>query len=115
MNNTLTLFQAYVWFLLTPIAISTTIWGCLMLKKVLMVTKELLETQQEHEEKDRVLNYVLRTFNLHVQDPYVQRPVYDEKRCYHCHIPEGFKHADDCSWFLCQPLVTKLYFTPTQK
>lgn len=71
--------------------------------------RKLFRLQQDSAERDQTLNYVLKTFNLTVSDPYILRPGYDEKRCYHCHIPEGFRHADDCPCNLVHPVVTKLY------
>ena len=31
-----------------------------------------------------ILDYVLRHFSLNVTDPYIIRPGFEEKRCYHC-------------------------------
>lgn len=59
--------------------------------------------------RDQILDCVLRTFNLHVSDPYTVRPGFEEKRCLHCNYPVGYNHAPDCIWMKLQPYVQKLY------
>lgn len=59
--------------------------------------------------KDKCLDYLLRFYSLNLSDPYVTKPGYDDKRCYHCHYATGFGHDALCPWLACQPLVQKLY------
>jgi hypothetical protein len=58
--------------------------------------------------RDGWLDYVLRRYALHTSDPYVVRPHYEEKRCFHCNYPLG-EHDADCAWALLRPLTRQLY------
>lgn len=55
------------------------------------------------------LDFVLQYFSLNLKNPYILRPGYDEKRCMHCHIPEGFQHDSTCIWQKLYPTTSKLY------
>jgi len=69
-----------------------------------------LHAHPSQQDKDKTLNYLLHFYQLTLPDPYVTKPGYDEKRCYHCHHETG--HAHLCPWATVRPLVAKLYPTP---
>jgi hypothetical protein len=60
-------------------------------------------------DKDSLLDYLLRFYQLNLHDPYVAKPGYDEKRCYHCHYVIGKGHDVLCPWVQCAPLVRRLF------
>lgn len=68
---------------------------------------ELLNAEAEL--RNEYLDYLFQTFYLHLADPFVTRPTFEEKRCYHCHYPDYAGHAPDCAWLHCRPLTEVLY------
>lgn len=69
----------------------------------------LLAHQQHTEQKDALLDYVLRYYSLHARDPFVALPGFDEKRCHHCHYPISEGHAPSCIWQIVRPVSLTLY------
>lgn len=67
------------------------------------------EARANHEAADKCLDFVLRTFSLNVQDPYIVRPGFAEKRCYHCFYPVEEGHDRVCPWSIVRPFVERLY------
>ncbi len=64
--------------------------------------------------RNEYLDYLFRTFNLNLHNPYVIRPSFEEKRCYHCHYPEYAGHDKDCAWLHCYPITSVLYPAPVK-
>lgn len=77
--------------------------------------RELRHLRTLREEEVLFLDHLIRHFNLHVSDPYISRPNYNEKRCFHCNYPIGFNHGSDCLWVQMQPFVRKRYPQNPQK
>jgi hypothetical protein len=76
----------------------------------LVAQANLLDTQAET--RNTYLDYLFRTFCLNLSNPYVIRPTFEEKRCYHCHYPEYAGHDNDCAWLHCYPITSALYPPP---
>lgn len=66
------------------------------------------------DEKDKCLDYLFKFYQLSIADPYMVKPGYDEKRCYHCHHKAGHGHDPQCPWAVVQPLINRLYAPPRQ-
>lgn len=59
--------------------------------------------------RDAYLDFLIRKLHLHLHDPYIDRPTFEEKRCYHCNYPiYAMSHDPECLWLLMRP------FTSTQ-
>jgi hypothetical protein len=65
--------------------------------------------RQAQHQYDRTLDYLFRTYSLNLRDPYVVRPGFQEKRCYHCFYPQERGHDVQCAWQRMQPVVQKFY------
>lgn len=72
----------------------------------------ILRLNEEAALRNYWLDYVLRTFCLDLQNPYVNRPTFEEPRCYHCHYPNFAGHDTTCPWVILRPLTEVLYPTP---
>lgn len=71
--------------------------------------RRLRALERTSTERDSWLDYVLRAHALHLTNPYITRPTFEEKRCAHCNYPLGAEHDPGCLWLLCRPLTSKLY------
>jgi hypothetical protein len=72
----------------------------------------IIELNEEAEVRNKWLDYLFREFSLHIPNPYVVRPTFEEKRCYHCHYPEYAGHDPECAWLVCRPITSVLYPPP---
>jgi len=93
---------------LVIVGILIVLLGRLMWKnaKLEQTVSTLTSTQAS---RDRMLDYVLRKFSLHVSDPYVVKPGFDDPRCFHCFYPREHGHDRECPWALLRPFTEKLY------
>ena len=83
------------------------------------------ENAAENLDRDNTLDWLLRHYQLHIEDPFIYYPSISSKKknlpladitarhCYHCHVPSVHGHTPDCPWVLMQPMVQHLYHTPT--
>jgi hypothetical protein len=62
--------------------------------------------------RDNALDYILRYYQLNISNPYITRPGFEDRRCFHCHHPEGFGHHQECPWLHLRPLTAVLYPPP---
>ena len=70
--------------------------------------------EAEADVRNQYLDYVLTTFSLHITNPFVERPGFEEKRCFHSHYPEyATEHDKSCAWMKLRPLTSILYPPPT--
>lgn len=79
------------------------------------VSRANYHLREQHRAVDEVLDLLLRFYSLHVSDPYVTRPGFDERRCFHCHYPDTHGHSPDCIWLRIRPLTQTLYETNTKR
>ena len=73
------------------------------------VIQDLRDDLQSRRKMDWYIDLLCRAFFIHVDDPYILRPGYDEKRCHHCNYPINEPHSNACVWQMCAPLRKKFY------
>lgn len=60
--------------------------------------------------RDVYLDYLIRYLHLNVADPYIDRPSFEEKRCYHCNYPiYAQTHDPECVWLKMSNVTRELY------
>jgi hypothetical protein len=69
---------------------------------------------KKNEAYHTLLDYLLGRFSLNVVDPFISRPGFTEKRCFHCFWPIDAGHDPNCPWLVVKPAVEAL-FQPSER
>ena len=104
-----------------------TAWVCgSRQKRIDQLEREFAALESNHLDRDNALDWLLRQYELHTDNPYVNRPAIvsikrglpvvdkSELRCYHCNTPVEHGHTNICPWVIVRPLCQSLYQNPSK-